>query len=264
MDATRAPPVLAVPGRLLGLQEYPKPLRGERRQASDDAALSIEDESVICHLNRKKTMQTTVNATQVPAGFRLNGVGHMVPEHLIPESDKLRDETVLNLIKRAKALSDELASFKKAAMSEAQAFLALAAREYSVELGGKKGNVTLMSFDGRTKINIAVADSIQFDERLLAAKELIDQCIHKWSQGSRDEIKLLVQDAFQTDKEGKISTGRVLGLRRHKIEDPQWQLAMTAISDSVQTVGSKSYIRFYQRPEGSDQFVPVSLDIAAL
>lgn len=209
-------------------------------------------------------MNQTVQTTAVPPGYRKDGRGHLVPEALIPESDKLRDETVRNLIERARALSAELASFKKAAMGEVQAFLALAAREYDVELGGNKGNVTLHSYDGTVRVNIAVADSIQFDERLLAAKELIDQCIHKWSQGSRDEIKLLVQDAFQTDKEGKISTGRVLGLRRHKIDDPQWQLAMKAISDSVQTVGSKSYIRFSQRPEGSENFLPVSLDIAKL
>lgn len=103
-----------------------------------------------------------------------------------------------------------------------------------------------------------------FDERLQAAKQLIDECIIDWSQGSRDEIKVLVQAAFQTDKEGKINTGRVLALRRLDIRDEKWQKAMQAISESLQVVGSKEYVRFYERIGESDQYRPIALDLAAV
>ena len=133
-----------------------------------------------------------------------------------------------------------------------------------MKLGGKKGNLTLYSFDGAIKVQVAIAEHMVFDEHLQAAKHLIDECIIDWSQGSRDEIKVLVQSAFDTDKEGKINTGRVLGLRRLDIRDEKWQMAMKAISESLQVVGSKEYIRFYERIGSSDQYQPISLDIAAV
>jgi hypothetical protein len=107
-------------------------------------------------------------------------------------------------------------------------------------------------------------DNLAFDERLQAAKALIDACIKDWTQGSRSEIKALIDNAFQVDKEGKISTGRVLGLRRLDIKDQQWQSAMQAISDSVQVLGSKPYIRIYERVGDSDNYQPISLDLASI
>ena len=41
-------------------------------------------------------------------------------------------------------------------------------------------------------------------------------------------------------------------------------MAMKAISESLQVVGSKEYIRFYERIGSSDQYQPISLDIAAV
>ena len=75
---------------------------------------------------------------------------------------------------------------------------------------------------------------------------------------------MLVNDAFQVDREGKISTGRVLGLRRLDINDDKWQQAMRAIADSMNVSGTKPYIRFYERNERSDEYVAISLDMAAL
>ena len=66
-------------------------------------------------------------------------------------------------------------------------------------------------------IRLQIQDRLVFDERLHAAKTLIDECITSWSENSRDEIKVLVNDAFRVDKTGQINTARVLGLRRHAI-----------------------------------------------
>jgi hypothetical protein len=104
---------------------------------------------------------------------------------------------------------------------------------------------------------------LQFNEKLQVAKALIDNCIKRWSDGSRPEIKTLVDDAFYVDKTGNINKDRVLGLRRLKIEDMEWQEAMQAIGDSIQVVSSKTYIRFYQRSE-SGAYNQIPLDVAAL
>lgn len=202
--------------------------------------------------------------TAIPEGFWKDAKGCLVPESMIKPIDRTRDELARDLGLRAKAMSESLRGFKTTVFNEINAFVDLSAEQYDVKLGGKKGNLTLYSFDGAIKIQVAIAEHMVFDERLQAAKHLIDECIIDWSQGSRDEIKVLVQSAFQTDKEGKINTGRVLALRRLDIRDEKWQKAMQAISESLQVVGSKEYIRFYERVGDSDQYQPISLDLAAV
>ena len=202
--------------------------------------------------------------TAIPEGFWKDAKGCLVPESMIKPIDRTRDELARDLGFRAKAMSASLREFKTTVFNEINAFVDLSAEQYDVKLRGKKGNLTLYSFDGAIKIQVAIAEHMVFDERLQAAKHLIDECIVEWSQGSRDEIKVLVQSAFQTDKEGKINTGRVLALRRLDIRDEKWQKAMQAISESLQVVGSKEYIRFYERVGDSDQYQPISLDLAAV
>ena len=107
-------------------------------------------------------------------------------------------------------------------------------------------------------------DHIVFGEQLMAAKELIDECVQEWSEGANDNIRVLVSHAFQTDREGKINTGRVLALRRLAIKDEKWQQAMQAIADSMQTASTKPYIRFYERMESTGEYRPISLDVAAV
>lgn len=200
----------------------------------------------------------------IPEGFWKDAKGCLVPESMIKPIDRTRDELARDLGERAKTMSTALRDFKATVFNEINAFVDLSAEQYDVKLGGKKGNLTLYSFDGAIKIQVAIAEHMVFDERLQAAKQLIDECIIDWSQGSRDEIKVLVQAAFQTDKEGKINTGRVLALRRLDIRDEKWQKAMQAISESLQVVGSKEYVRFYERIGESDQYRPIALDLAAV
>lgn len=202
--------------------------------------------------------------TEIPRGYMQKGDGTLVPKKLISERDLTCDKLVKSLVKNASDLQIQLKQFKENSMQRLQDFIDSTAKNYGAKMGGKKGNVTIYSFDGCYKVVRSNADNISFDERLQVAKSLIDECINRWSKGSRAEIKVLVQDAFQTDSQGKLSTTRILGLRRIKIGDEQWQKAMQAISDSVRVIGTKSYIRFYQRIGDSEDYAPISLDIAAL
>lgn len=207
-------------------------------------------------------MNTTTTPSAVPDGYKLDSQGRLVPVALIREIDLMRDELVLRMFALARQQAEELAKLKALMFSEIADFISLSADQYGVTIGGKKGNVTLMSYDGRYKLQRAIQESLVFDERLQAAKALIDACLQRWSQGSQPEIKVLINDAFQVDKEGNINTGRVLGLRRLAITDPEWLQAMTAIGESLQVAGSRSYVRLYERVGESDKYVPLSLDLA--
>lgn len=200
---------------------------------------------------------------ETPKGYWKNAHGTLTPEDKVKPIDKLRHTTVVRLAEQATALSAAITAFKFEAMQTVQAFVDQSLAEYDVRCGGQKGNVTLLSYDGKYKIVRQMQESIAFDERLQAAKELIDECIHEWSKGSSSNIKVLVNQAFQVDKEGKISTGRVLGLRNLDIKDEKWLSAMTAIADSMQVLSTKPYIRFYQCDEVG-AYRPILLDIAGV
>ena len=200
----------------------------------------------------------------IPAGYWRDGEGRLIPENMVKPIDKARDDLVRELVGKAKVASAILADFKTKAFGDIGAFVEMSGEQYGVKLGGVKGNVTLLSFDGRFKIVRQIQEHLVFDERLQAAKQLIDECIQTWTEGSSDEIKALINDAFQVNKEGKINTARVLGLKRLNINDEKWLRAMQAIADSVQVAGSKPYIRIYERVGDTDQYQPISLDVAAV
>jgi len=200
----------------------------------------------------------------IPAGYRKNGAGHLIPEELIAPIDLARDQVVQDLVTQAKAVQAQLKQCKTYTFGEIDAFVDLSAEQYDVKLGGKKGNVTLISFDGRYKIVRQVQDNITFDEQLQAAKALIDECLRDWTEGTRVEVSTLINDAFRVDQAGNIRTALVLSLRRLKITDERWKRAMEAISNAVQVTGSKAYVRFYERVGDSDQYSPISLDMAGV
>lgn len=206
----------------------------------------------------------TQEKTPVPAGYWRDANDALIPVAKIKAIDKDRNKVVIDLCKEAKNASAALVGFKLAAMQAFSDFVERSLAEYDAKLGGKKGNVTLMSFDGQYKIVRAMQENLMFDERLQVAQALIAECINAWSKGSNDNIKVLVNQAFQVDKAGKINTGRVLGLRALKISDPKWLKAMEAISDSTRTVSTKAHIRFYERDDASGEYYPIHLDVASV
>lgn len=199
-----------------------------------------------------------------PPGYMQDPQGRLVPEGMVKDIDKLRDQTVQKIVEAARIANDILRGFKANAFADIAAFVQTSAEQYDVQLGGAKGNVVLYSFDGRFKVVRQVQETIKFDERLKAAKALIDECITEWATNARDEIKVLVNDAFKVDKEGDVSTNRVLSLRRLNIRDEKWQRAMTAIGDALSVVGSRSYVRVYERVGDTDQYRAISLDVASV
>jgi hypothetical protein len=193
-----------------------------------------------------------------------DGQGRLVHIDNVEEIDKTRDGLVQHLICNVLELEKAMVSFKKQSMGEIDAFVELSAMEYDVKFGGKKGNMTIYSFDMRYKIQVQISEFIVFDERLQVAKKMIDECFNEWAKGSPSELKTIINDAFQVDKEGNINAKRVMDLRRHKFDHQLWRKAMDVIADSIKVVGSKRYVRFYRRKDNQDQWQNISLDMAAL
>lgn len=199
----------------------------------------------------------------VPAGYRINAQGHLVPESQIKPLDTLRDETVMNIVTAARQLRQAMSEFKVASMQQIGDFTDLSAAEYGVEFGGTKGNVSLVSFDGCYKILRAIGDHRVFDERIQAAKKLIDDCISEWSGGADEKIIALVDHAFRVNKQGRIDINQVLSLRQLNIDDDKWNEAMDAAADAIQVTGTSQYLRIYER-QTDRSYRQISLDMAKL
>jgi hypothetical protein len=200
--------------------------------------------------------------TNIPEGYMKDPQGRLVPVESIKPIDIARNDLVLEIVTRALPLRAQLARFRTSAMEDIDAFVDLSAEQFQAKIGGSKGNITLMSYDGQYKVIRAIDEYTVFDERLQVAKVLIDECIHEWAIGARSEIRTLINDAFQVDKEGRVNTKRVLGLRRLDIQDPRWRRAMDAIGESLLTVGSKAYIRLYQR-QADGSYKQLSMDVSS-
>ncbi|EAV2404807.1 DUF3164 family protein [Salmonella enterica] len=204
---------------------------------------------------------TTLSA---PEGYWIDARGVMTPADMVKPIDKDRDALVGEIIERALPLHKGLTEFKQSVFADTQAFRELSGELYGAKVGGEKGNMTFYSWDGVWKVNVAIAERLAFDERLQAAKALIDECLKEWTKGSQPEVISLIDEAFQVDKEGEVSTSRILRLRRLDIADERWLNAMRAINDAILIVGSKKYVRIYKRSGDSNQYVPFSLDLAAV
>ena len=196
--------------------------------------------------------------------FLEDAQGRLVPISAIKPIDLKRHEAVTSIMTDTFKERDRLIEFKKSIWLRVQDFLAESAKDSGAKkYGGAKGNVTLTSFDGKFKVMVAVNDTIQFNEKLQVAKQLIDKCIASWSEGANENLRAIVDDAFNVGKSGLVSTSRVLGLRRLNIKDPTWKKAMDAITESMQVASSKTYMRFYERQsDGSYKQIP--LDVANL
>jgi len=207
-------------------------------------------------------METT-QQNNIPAGYWKDSKGHLVPEGLVRPVDKLEDQLVRKFHMHADELSKQIGRFKGHCFDDIGAFMALLAEEYNVSRGGAKGNLTLTSYDGCLKVQLAVADSLSFGPTLQIAKDLIDECIAEWAEGVRSEIRMLVGQAFRTDKEGKVNREAIFMLRRCEIADPRWKRAMEAITDSIRITGSKEYFRFYRRDTPQSGWQAITIDLAA-
>lgn len=200
----------------------------------------------------------------VPDGFMQDSRGRLVPEANVRPSDKLQDELVRRLHREAEPVRQFMMDFKRLCFTEIHAFLDLVAEQYSTKLGSDKGNVTLTSYDGTLRVTVAVGNVISFGPEIQAAQTLIHGCLNRWSEGANANLKAVVLDAFDVDKQGSMNVGKILALRRLEIEDEEWQRGMQAISDSVRVDVTKDYVRLHRRPSPDAKWELVTFDLSKL
>lgn len=104
----------------------------------------------------------------------------LVPVEAVRPADQLEDEVVRKIIGYADPLSEQISRFWKHTREDVAAFVDLVLQQYATTRGGKKGNITLTSFNGMLKVELRVARLIEFGADLQAAKQLTDECLAGW------------------------------------------------------------------------------------
>lgn len=198
-------------------------------------------------------------------GFWIKKNGDPVHPDRVKIEDKLKDDLIDRILNKSKDVTEAIKKFKEEAYDEVDAYIELLRDKYKLEFKkGAKGNYTLENFSGTARIQVATADNIIFDEKLQIAKQKIDEYFHEITKDSNPDIQTLINNAFEVDKKGEVSPRKILALRSYDITNEKWLEAMEIIADSVETVSSKEYIRFYKRETPRDSWKQVVLDIAGV
>ena len=189
----------------------------------------------------------------------VNADGAYVLLDRIREIDKLRDELVEQLCAEAETLGGKVSEFKDRAQSEVFSFADISADEHGVKVRGRKGGFSIMSYDGLRKIVVDNDTLISVNEKVTIAREAVFACVRRWSDGANQNLVEIVRRAFETDKQGHLSLARLLSLRSYRIDDPEWEAAMEALSQGLSAFGTKTYLRYYKRPTTAAKFTQVAL-----
>lgn len=196
--------------------------------------------------------------------YMMDARGALVPLGAVKPQDKLIDETVRKIMVFAVTLSEQIGRFKGHTFDDIGSMQALLEQQYGAKAkaGGPKGNITLTTFDGLQRVTLKMADLIEFGPELQAAKKLVDECLNDWSADAGDELRTIVNRAFQVDREGRINRAEIFMLLRAQIEDERWKRAMEAVRDSIRIIGSKAYLSFQKRASASAAWETISIDLA--
>ncbi|MBZ8007882.1 DUF3164 family protein [Campylobacter sp. RM9334] len=197
-------------------------------------------------------------------GRWLNGKSEWVHPELIRADEQLKDGLVESILAKVENKNTELVALKDEINNDIESYLDLLLEKYNLDArsNAKKGNFTFENYSKTLKIQIQMAEKINFNEKLNIAKAKIDEYLNDIVKDSSEDIKVLINKAFEVDKKGNLDSKKILSLRSYDIKDHRWQEAMEIISESVEIVGVKPYIRFYKRDKATDSWANVSLDFA--
>lgn len=197
-------------------------------------------------------------------GRWIDAAGNPIPTKYVSPVDKKRDAMVEKLFKQALQAQDKLQKFKVSVMTEITKYLDWLASVNGEDSLNPGGNYELKTFHGDKQVKIKVNKVLEFDERLQLAKKKIDACLEKWSDGANDNFKTVVFDAFNVDRKGNVDTKRILGLRKIKIKDKEWQAAMELIAEAITITGTREYLIFQIKRDRNAEWETIRLDLAGV
>lgn len=194
--------------------------------------------------------------------YMADAKGALLPVEIIRPQHLLEDGVVRQQFGWWLALVEQADRFRGHLFADLGEFDALLDEKYGATKGGAKGNRTYSTVDDCYKISIRVRDTLDFGPELQSAKALIDECLRGWSEDAAAPLRVIVNGAFNVDKEGLINKAEIFKLMRHDIDDPRWRSAMEALRDAIRVTGSRTSFEFKMRTGPGEDLVTVSFSPA--
>ena len=199
----------------------------------------------------------------IPDGYIEDHMARLIPINRIPPLDIQRNDLVNELTDQAIQHSAATVALKTRFRDDMAAHVSLAAETYQVNIGGGRGNLSQTNIAGTRKITRTLAARLGVGEQILAAEEIINNLLDKWTKTSGPELRALVNRAFARNDKGNLSVTRLIDLSHAEIEGPEWELAVKAIHDALFMDGEILYFRAYERENALDNWRQITLDLSS-
>lgn len=88
--------------------------------------------------------------------------------------------------------------------------------------------------------------------------------MRRWTKNANVKIKSLIDEAFNIDKKGRVNKYMILRLTKLKMNDKEWDKAVSMILDSQQITGTRQYLTLRVRRDKDSKWVNVNLNFSSL
>jgi hypothetical protein len=190
--------------------------------------------------------------------------GREVPVEYVSSGTRLKEKNSAILLREAEILNKRLVRFKSQMELISQAVYAKAMEEFKAS-PATKGNYTWYNFDRSIKIEVSIAERIQFDDLAIeAAKSKLDAFLDANVTTKAEFVKELITDAFSTSH-GKIDVKKIMALLkyRNKITDNGFREACDILTEGIRRPGSRRYFRIWKRVD-TESYQLIDLNFSSI
>ena len=196
----------------------------------------------------------------------IDASGEAVPLKYVPKYDRLRDAKV----RRVRARWERAQADVRALVADTLGALGdiMTARE--AETGAApadKGNFSVCSFDGNTRVELAQRYSITLDDTVKTARDMmLSHCLDAIEAAKSAEladIAELVKAAFEPTRGGGLSVAKVMQLCRVNVKAEKWRKAVAILLDSIHVEKGKCYVYVSMRKSKQDDWEGIDISVPA-
>lgn len=189
--------------------------------------------------------------------------GNLIKLETFKEYELQRDQLTRSLCRDCAVIADEIHALKAKMAKLIDNHIQQMGSLYNINLGGKKGNLSLTTIDKKLKVERSRQDRKTTNEHMLVAIELIQACVQKWKKGANQNLQAFVERYLRTDGKGSYNIADLQQLQKMKLKHPDedWDNAMQALANAIEFDFTAEYFRAFYRDE-SGQYHQIPLDIA--
>lgn len=194
-------------------------------------------------------MKKVVITQKAKDGTWFDESGTSIPYSRTTKTERLMERFSAKILKEATYLNQRMAKFKEEVRDMCQEAYDAFMEEKDITKQ-TKGNFTWYNFNRSIKIEVSVNERIDFDDLTIeAAKTKFDQFLEENIKSKNQFAKEMVIDAFETQRNNKLDTKRVMNLTRYekRINDPLFTEAVELINQAIRRPESKTYFRIWQK-----------------